>query len=157
MVATGIDPGGSAALAVVRDGVLVSLADVSGVRWFAKMQNAILLAQGPIWCERPAKKIHKGSPMRNHNSAFGLGRNVGRWEAVAADYGHTLTMVETAEWWAGLPTRLTGKRGDGLHRVDECCGMVQRCAGALDAIPEGRRPDAAEAILIAFAASRCSP
>ena len=157
MIATGIDPGGSAALAVVADGALVALHDVSGVHWLSKMQTAILAAKGPIWIERPAKKIHKGSPMRNHNSAFGLGRNVGRWEAVAAWYGLTLTLVETSEWWAALPTRLTGKRGDGLHRVEECCGMVRGCRAALEAIPEKRRPDAAEAVLIAWAASRCSP
>jgi hypothetical protein len=153
MIATGIDPGGSACLAVVAlDPVrLIALYDVHGVKWYDRMVAAVAGAQGPIYCERPATKIRKGSPMRNHNSAFGLGRNVGRWEAVAASQGRAILLVETGAWWAALPTKLTGKRGDGLHRVDEAAGMVRGCRAWLEAVPVSRRVDTAEAVMIAYA------
>lgn len=153
MIASGIDPGSSSCLAVVAlDPVrLVRLVPVHGVKWYERMVQAVRLSEGPIWCERPEVKIRRGVAMRNHNSAFGLGRSVGRWEAVAASQQRELHLFTTGEWWNLLPTRPGPKRGNGMHRVDECCAMVRAARPWLEDQPPSRRVDCSEAILIAYA------
>jgi hypothetical protein len=153
--AAGVDPGASSALAVVELGAgisarLLALHAVFGVRWHARMVAALDLG-GPLYCERPSPVIRRGAPMRNHNAAFGLGRSVGRWEAVAAARSVPFHLLTTAEWWALLPTRLTGKRGDGRHRIAEAQGMIEGVAALIDTIPPAHQVDAAEAALIAYA------
>lgn len=149
----GVDPGNSSALASVQDGRCVGLVQVYGVRWIHRMDEAIRNAAGPVYCEVMQPKIRASAQARNHAVAFSLGRKVGMVEALCFQHGRPFKPLTTAQWWAALPTMLGPKRANPSHRVGECCGMVRGAAAWLDEVPEGRRPDCAEAILIAFAGS----
>lgn len=150
-----IDPGRHAALAVVRldaaGPACVRVVAITGTRWAAMMRAAIAAAPSPIWMERPADKV-RAVAARHHKAMFGLGRAFGRLEEMATYQGKQIHETTTSEWWALLPTRLTGKRGDGGHRVEEACGMVRSAREWIDRQPATCRVDAAEAVLMAYAA-----
>lgn len=150
-----IDPGRHAALAVVRLDTggpeCIGLVAVTGKRWAEAMRQAIADAPSPVWIERPADKI-RGVHARHHRTMFGLGRSFGRLEEMALARGKEVHETTTSAWWALLPTRLTGKRGTGEHRVEEACGMVRRARHWIDLQPASCRVDAAEAVLMAYAA-----
>lgn len=150
----GIDPGNSSALATVEDGRCVGLVRVHGVHWIRRMDAALSQATGAVFCEIMQPKIRASAMARNHAVAFSLGRKVGMVEALCFRYGLTFAPLTTADWWHLLPTALGPKRVDPSHRVGECCDMVRGAAAWLDEVPAGRRPDCAEAILIAFAGCR---
>lgn len=159
MIRAAIDPGQHAALAVVQlssgGPECIGLVAVTGKRWGAVLGDAIAGAPSPIWIERPATKI-RSVAARHHLAMFGLGRSFGRIEQMCIDRGKEIRPVETAEWWARLPTRLTGKRGKGDHRIGEASTLVRRAAYWIDLVPDSCRVDAAEAILMAYAACLAS-
>ncbi|MBM4392387.1 MAG: hypothetical protein FJ090_14800 [Deltaproteobacteria bacterium] len=154
--ALGIDPGASTGIAVVHlgdDRVLrCSLAVAAhGKKWQATVTETLAYLQpGVAFIERPADKV-RAVGARHHVAMFGLGRRFGRLEQLLLDRGHEVRPVTTSEWWAALPLRLTGKRGDGLHRVHEASSIVQGASAWLDGITATHQPDAAEAILLAAA------
>lgn len=154
--ALGIDPGESTGLAVVHlgdDRVLrCSLAVAAhGKKWLPTVKETLsYTVPGVAFIERPADKV-RSVGARHHLAMFGLGRRFGRIEQLALEHGHEVRPVTTAEWWAVLPLRLTGKRGDGLHRVHEAAAIVQGAAAWLDGIPGKHAADAAEAVLLAAA------
>jgi hypothetical protein len=115
------------------------------------MDAAIAEADGPVYCEVMQPKIRSSAHARNHAVAFSLGRKVGMVEAICFRYARPFFPLTTAEWWAALPTHLGPKRADPSHRVGECCDLIRNAAAWLDQVPEGRKPDCAEAILIAAA------
>lgn len=155
MTAHGIDPGNSSAVAAVtldqRTPRCVGLVQVYGVNWIKRMDAALAAAHGPVFCEVMQPKIRASAHARNHAVAFSLGRKVGVVEALCFRYGLSFHPLTTAQWWAALPTALGPKRANPSHRVEECCDMVRDAAAWLDTVPTGRKPDCAEAILIAAA------
>lgn len=132
----------------------MGLIQVYGAHWLARMDAAIATATGPVFCEVMQPRIRASAQARNHAVAFSLGRKVGMVEAICYRYGRPFTPLTTAQWWRALPTALGPKRGDGLHRVEECCNIVRGAAAWLEDVPAGRRVDCAEAILVAFGGSR---
>lgn len=153
MRAHGVDPGQSSALATVEDGRCVGLVQVYGTHWLRRMDEAIRGASAPVYCEIMQPKIRASAHARNHAVAFSLGRKVGIVEALCYQHKRPFLTLTTAAWWAALPTALGPKRADPSHRILECCGMVKGAAAWLEDVPEGRRVDCAEAVLIAYAGS----
>jgi hypothetical protein len=91
---------------------------------------------------------------RGTTTWLGLGRMMGRWEAILSAQGFSPVLVGHAEWTRLLiPQILPAKRGDGTHRKAEVRLLVD--------LPDDfawsdtkRDIDVAESVLVALAAGR---
>lgn len=162
------DVGKSAALALcsVNRGErphLVAIVDVFGDEslWWKRALAAAVTVSGAVAHKPPCRievppNVVRGGGMAHHRTGHGLGMRAGllraAWFAATGDLPETWT---PSEWWA--PFKLGPKRGEGkfkgAHRIAEAAMFVGGCRELLAAIPEGRRVDAAEAVLSAAAHS----
>lgn len=187
IVSLGIDPAASAGVALaVRDpgdtsprivgAWSVRVGGGSDELWCARMEaalaEAVTLARGlgveprdaVAWIERPGSKSSWRPGPNAHRSGEVAVRAIAEREGMARVLWRQATgvlpvQVEQVEWcrfW--YPAILSGKRGDGEHRIREAAGILPGAREVLEGLPvatqadRARRVDVAEAMFIAGAA-----
>ena len=180
----GIDPGQSAALALVEYGLapgrrlvgmwsvygaakpradrradaLRDVAEIIGVRRNGTGQ-IIGRACLDVWIELPAGG---GASVNRNGWQLAVGRDIGQWEArCAVRFGVIARMIKANQWPKVCGVRCgKHKRDGGLHRVEEARRRLENSEALVDgmvgesAAARERRIALAEACLIAFAGSK---